>query len=104
MSTLRRLLPPATGNRSPQLAYGTSYNPAAAPFVDAPEGDCRILAANGWTDIGPSGPTSARPPVGMATTGAPTTAVRGLSYIDTDLGKTIYFDGLTWRDSAGTAV
>jgi hypothetical protein len=101
--TTRRLLPPA-GTHSAQSANGRSYDPASAAYFDAPVQDAAVLSANGWTDIGPSGPTSARPPVGAPTSGNPTTAVRGLFYVDTDLGKIIVYDGATWRDSAGTAV
>ena len=94
--TLHRVLPPST-TRSAQLVNGRSYDPAAAAYVDCAHQDAAVLAANLWTDLGPVGPTSARPPVQGPTSGNPDTATRGARYVDTTLGAVIVFDGATWR-------
>ena len=100
--TLHRVLPPST-TRSAQLVNGRSYDPTAAAYFDVPHQDASVLAANQWTDLGPVGTTSARPPVQGPTSGNPHTATRGAMYVDTTIGAVIVFDGATWRSVLAAA-
>jgi hypothetical protein len=61
------------------------------------DSDAHVLAANGWTKVAFSGPTSARPTVNAAN-GPYYVASRSMFFVDTTLNAVIVFDGATWRN------
>ena len=102
-----RMLPPAIVNggavtsQQTMTVNGRTYSGAPGSVLDVPDMDARVLGANGWVKVGPSGTTAQRP----TSTSAPLKAAPGVHYWDTTLSKMIVFDGITWRDPAtGSAV
>ncbi|MDI9846557.1 hypothetical protein QM467_00635 [Rhodoblastus sp. 17X3] len=103
MQLTTRLLPPPNIQQQSVVANGRTYSAAPGSYVDVPDFDAAVLMANGWANVAPSGPTSARPKPGALT--PPYTAAPGFEFIDTTLNKWIVFDGLVWRDPlTGSAV
>lgn len=98
MLTHRMLPPPdATQGINPCAANGRLYKAAPGSYLDVPDFDAQVLAANGWTlaTNGGSGPSAARP----------VAPVKGTAYHDASLGYTVIWDGKTWRNPANaTAV
>jgi hypothetical protein len=99
MTTIRMISPARgtqvlnTGTPSPRIYDGRT----AGVVVDVPINDSQYLGANGWINIGPSGPTSARPVDQLV-------GVRS-AFLDTTIGQLIIFDGATWRSAVtGSAV
>lgn len=95
-----RMMPPGTTAKAGLTAIKTNgRSQAASPgaILDVPEGDARVLAANGWLVIGVVGTTAQRPAKGMDGQASPI-------YIDTTISKPIWHDGVTYRDYTGTAV
>jgi hypothetical protein len=69
-----------------------------------PDFDGRLLAANGWIQVAPSGTTGQRPTTNPNLS-APYTTAPGFKFFDTTLSKLIFWDGAIWRDPAtGAAV
>jgi len=99
-----RMLPPVAVPASSIVVYGRSYVAAPGAFLDVVSGDAAVLGANGWTAVGPVGPTASRPTLNAA--GGPyLVAARGMIFVDTTLAKVIQFDGAVWRDpTTGGAV
>lgn len=90
-----RLLPPHDVARQRMTMHsGRVVSGKPGDYIDAVPQDAERLSANGWTNIGPTGSTAARP----------TAAANGDVYHDTDVGAPVFFDGAGWRDSAGNSV
>jgi len=84
-----RMFPPPGGALRRMTVEGRLYEvPEGENFLDVPIEDARVLAYNGWFDLGPVGPTEARP-------AAP---LRGYMFTDTTVGLVMIFDGQAWRD------
>jgi hypothetical protein len=99
-----RMFPALTVGQQVLTANGRGYSGAPGAAIDVPDFDAGVLAANGWTRVALSGPTSARPTTNPNTS-PPYVAARSLPYLDTTLGKIVVFDGATWRDPVnGNAV
>lgn len=104
MSMNFRVLPPTIATKQTMNINGRIYTGVPGVAMDVPDFDGRVLTANGWIYIAPSGPTSARPSANPNLT-PPYTAAIGTDFWDTTLNKYIVFDGATYRDPAtGTAV
>jgi hypothetical protein len=87
------MIPPAVGGgNNPITLNGRTYT--AGAFIDMPDFDGSVAAANGWTIMGYVGTTAQRP---TPQDPAPILSV-GLKYVDTTLGKLVSWDGSTWRD------
>ena len=89
---LVRMLPPQAPPGSAfhkMLVEGRLYEvPEGQNYLDVPIEDARVLASNGWFDLGPVGPTEARP----------ANRLRGYMFTDTSIGLVLLFDGRVWRD------
>jgi hypothetical protein len=93
-----RLMPPANGLSSVTTpANGRSYTCASGSTIDVPDFDAFVLRANGWVNAAGGGATVSA--VG-ATAARPANPSKQQTFHDTTLGKTIVFDGKTWRDPA----
>jgi hypothetical protein len=98
-----RMLPSPLLLKQSLVVNGRTYTGAPGTTIDVPDFDAGPLAANGWTKVALSGPTTARPTT--LTTGGQYTAGVSSQFFDTTLGKLIVFDGAGWRDPAtGNAV
>jgi hypothetical protein len=84
------------------VANGRTYSAVPGTAQDVPDIDAAVLAANGWTKVCLSGPTSARPAFDPYST-APYSAGRGVVYYDTTLSEFVISDGETWRTVAGVS-
>lgn len=101
---LFRVLPPTIATKQTMNINGRNYTGAPGVAMDVPDFDGRVLTANGWVYVAPSGPTSARPSPNPVLT-PPYTAAIGTDFYDTSISKYILWDGATWRDPAtGNAV
>jgi hypothetical protein len=99
-----RVMPPIDTARQTVQVNGRSYSATPGQVLDVPDFDGRLLTANGWSFLFPSGATSARPSPRAGVT-APYLAAPGFEFFDTTINKLIVFDGATWRDPAsGSAV
>jgi hypothetical protein len=90
-----RMLGPATA--ATVNVNGRTYIGAPGATYDVIDGDAKVLGANGWVLICPSGSTSARPPTNQL---GGYSATQGTKFFDTTLSKLIAFDGIAWRDPA----
>lgn len=98
--TTHRMLPPVSVlQQSIVTPSGRAYAASPGSVVDAIGDDARVLSANGWLDIAPSGTTAERPVGALGVY----QSVAGSRYFDTSLNKFIVFDGQTWRDPASGA-
>jgi hypothetical protein len=98
-----RLLPSAVAPPI-RTANGRDYASSNA-YVDVPDQDAQILAANGWIIVAAVGATSARPVTDP--NGARLGAAYGLGrhFVDTTIGKVILWTGASWIDpTTGGAV
>ena len=95
---LNRLIAPARA-ASPISVFGRTYQQTPGNVVDVPSGDTGTLLTAGWRCVGLSGTSAQRPAQGQAVVGLDG-LVPGLEYLDTTLGRCIFFDGLLWRDPA----
>lgn len=85
---------PETGNLA-HTVNGRRYNGVLGSPQAVPDYDAAQLEANGWTYAGVTGTTAQRP----------TSPKKGELYADATLGKSIRWDGKTWRDPlTGAAV
>lgn len=91
-----RLMPPASGPLQVCTINGRTYTGVAGTPQDVPDADKQGLVGNGWLLMAVSGTTAQRP--------AQPAYPAILAYIDTTLGKPIWYDGATWRDYAGNSV
>lgn len=84
-----QLMPPAAGSTT--VVFGRTYKASAGAVVsNVPEGDARVLEANGWMLVAPGGTgTTAQRPANPA---------KNTHYHDTTVAKNIIYDGKTWRD------
>jgi hypothetical protein len=99
-----RLLPPYAVAQQTIVANGRAYSGVPGMAIDAPDFDAGVLAANGWTRIAFSGPTSARPTTSQAN-GMYGVAAQGMPFLDTTLDMLTVFDGAAWRNPAtGAAI
>jgi hypothetical protein len=57
----RRMLPPTQIAYQVRTVNGRTYRGSPGVTIDIPDFDADVLAANGWTDLGPSGTTAQRP-------------------------------------------
>jgi len=91
-----RVLPP-NGVATTTSFFGRTYSCSADGYLDVPDADATILAANGWT-IGAH--------AGVSTTaGRPTTGlVAGKMFLDTTLGYIIKWAGKSWINPLTSAV
>lgn len=96
----RRMLPPTQVAYQTRTVNGRTYRGSPGVTIDIPDFDADMLAANGWTDLGPSGTTAQRP---TGTLGR-YNASAGSRYFDTTLGEGIASDGTNWRDATGAIV
>jgi hypothetical protein len=89
---------------SPVNVFGRVYPLSAGLVFDVPTGDAGPLVAAGCLYVGLSGTTAQRPSVRAEIAG--TDGLQpGLEYLDTSLGRCIFYDGQSWRDPAtGAAV
>jgi hypothetical protein len=95
-------VPPYGVSYQTVVANGRIYGPLSpGSYQDVIDIDAAILAANGWTKVCMSGPTSSRPNATMNSF----LPNRIDHYLDTTLSKVVAFDGQTWRDPVtGNAV
>lgn len=91
-----RMLPPTQVAYQTRTVNGRTYTGVPGVAIDIPDFDADVLAANGWTDTGPSGTTDQRPTGTMGRYNASA----GSRFFDTTLGKDIVSDGVNWRDPA----
>ena len=103
MSLNFRCLPPVALGKQTIVANGRTYSSTPGNFLDAPDLDAVVLAANSWIKICPSGPTTSRPTTNPNTS-PPYVAAPGFHYYDTTISALIIFDGATWRSPAGASV
>jgi hypothetical protein len=97
MSMNVRCLPPTQAGKQSINVNGRNYSCAVGSFIDVPDFDAQNLGANGWTCLGPVGPSSSRPSTNY-TVNPPYVAAAGVKFIDTTIGKVIFHDGVSWRD------
>jgi|GEM_PF-6878291 len=91
-----RVMPP--GNPASGTATHvnkTVYSATPGQMLDVSDADAQVLAGAGWYVVGSVGPTSAR-----QATVVPTAPV----HVDTTIGKTVYSDGVSYRDKDGKLV
>jgi hypothetical protein len=91
------MLPPVTASGTAiTTVNGRTYTCAPGSYLDVPDFDGNMLAANGWI---------VSTPLGTSTTANRPTAplVAGMRYLDTTLGYTIVWDGATWRNPTSGA-
>jgi hypothetical protein len=82
------MLPPVSHAQRKMTVEGRSYEVQEGQnYLDVPVEDARVLAFNGWFELGPVGPTSARPQ----------NPLRGFMFTDTAVGLVLIFDGQAWR-------
>lgn len=95
VSNTVRYLAPGSG-KGPSTTHGAKPSNSPGGLVDLPDNsnDCLLLTANGWAKLGYVGTTAQRP----------TTQPVGSHYIDTTLSKTIFYDGVSWRDCISGSV
>jgi hypothetical protein len=91
----KRVFPPTDG-RTVTVVNGRTYSCPQGSYLDVPDFDADVLAANGWlagsthgTDV-----TAARP----------ANPKKGATFSDTTLGYNIVFDGKNWRNPVTGAV
>lgn len=109
--TTHRLLPPATRPGNPQvggavttIVNGRTYTATPGAALDVPDFDSQALVAAGWLFIAESGPTSARPSIASGITNQyPLAPGLNPRFYDTTVSFLIFWDGVTWRDAAGTS-
>lgn len=89
-----RVLPPAGGGTI--VANGRTYTCAANSFLDVPDFDAQVMAANGWHIVAKDG-------VG-ATAQRPSNPAQNTKYFDTTVGAEIVFHAGQWRSKATGAV
>lgn len=95
------MLPPTNIAYQTRTVNGRTYTGQPGQALDVPDFDAAGLTANGWIDVGLSGPTSTRP-VGQA---GLYRAIEGVKFFDSTLGYVVVFDGQSWRNPAtGNAV
>lgn len=87
-----RLLPPHDVARQRANVGGRAIVGKPGEVLDVDRATAVGLEANGWTLIGPVGVTAERPEH----------CVPGDAFIDTQAGKTVYYDGRGWRDASGS--
>jgi len=81
------MFPPAEVGRQRMTANGREYAATPGEHLDVENIDAGVLEASGWSNIGPCGNER------------PATAAKGDVFIDTTLGKPVFFDGSGWRDA-----
>jgi hypothetical protein len=96
MANIRYLAPGSGRGPSTRINGNTHGGSVAGAFVDLPDNsnDNAVLSANGYAKIGYVGTTAQRPTNPSAST----------PYIDTTLSKTVYYDGIAWRDPVSGSV
>jgi hypothetical protein len=97
MPTFRMLPPSVSVGEQTREIYGRTYSASPGVALDIFDSDAEVLSANGWIKVALSGPTTARPSQTLGAT-PPYLAVSGFQFLDTTLGKFVFFDGTTWRD------
>ena len=90
-----RVNPPASGSNI--TVNGRTYL-ISGGAQDVPEFDSQALQANGWQMLAPSGPTAQRPNVAVGVY----PLVRGAKYWDTTISHIVSWDGVNWRNEAGS--
>ena len=95
----RMIPPPPPARRSITIQGRTYAAPQGLDYLDIPVEDARVMACEGWLDVGPVGPTAHRPVQESIFD-----PLRGKTYIDTDLQALIIHDGVNWRDMMTGAV
>jgi len=95
---LTRYLAPSASRATIGVAGGRSVTADPTTLLaDVADQDCSYLGSNAWLCLGPVGVTSARPSL-------PASA-RGFRFLDTTLGKDVWWTGAAWIDPAtGSAV
>lgn len=88
---------PGNAKQTSIVVNGRPYTCAYGSTIDVADFDAHIMDANGWSDLGIVGPTSARP-VFMVNQGEDSV------YIDTTLGYMIVYDGVVWRNPVTGAI
>ena len=95
-----RMFPPSSPSGTIVVGIGNrTYRCAQGNFLDVADFDAAVLRSNGWTSMGRVGSTAERNAsvyVGIPGQG-------GLSYVDTTLGYTVWWDGANWRDTSATS-
>ena len=86
---LARVLPPSAGPFVSMVIEGRRYSSKGGAPLDVPAEDARILGANGWVLLGPSGPAEVRPKDPLF----------GASFLDITHDQPLVFDGRVWRDT-----
>jgi len=90
-----RMLPSNSRDFQSVTVHGRPYHGVPGQAIDVPEFDAPAL--KDWKRVALSGTTSERPTADLDGASG--------SYIDTDLGLFIVWDGKTWRDPvSGNAV
>ena len=83
-----RMLPPYDVSRQRLNIGDRTHSGKPGDVRDVERVEAAKLEANGWTNIGPVGPSTDRPP----------TAGPGDIFHDRTLDQTIFYDGKVWRD------
>ena len=96
------MLPPVAVISQSIVANGRTYAGTPGNAYDVPDLDAGILAANGWTRVCPSGPTTSRPTTNP-NSAPPYFAAPGFRYYDTTISTEVIWDGATWRTIAGVS-
>lgn len=95
----------SAGSRTGKV-NGRSYTCAVGAVIDVPEGDAQALEAQGFIQLGTSGPTSQRatyPPNSLSDARIASVPI-GSRMVDTSLTKAIIFNGVVWVDAATGAI
>jgi hypothetical protein len=96
-----RMLPSTKVGQQAVVANGRTYAGTPGSAQDIPDSDSGVLAANGWTKVSLSGPTSARPSPNDLS--PPYIAGVGVIFYDTTISAPVVFDGQTWRTFIGVS-
>jgi len=91
-----RVFPPTQREWQARFIDGRLFNAKPGQFLDVTETEALRATHFGWTLVGPVGPTSARPKSKIDGLDLPP----GSTFLDLTLGKTVVWDGETFRDPA----
>lgn len=98
--TMHRMLPPTTVAYQTRTVNGRTYSGTPGQVLDVPSFDADVLAANGWSFVAQSGPTSARPTPSLSPIGPEGSQIGpSAKYFDTTINQLIVSDGATWRSA-----
>ena len=88
-----RMFPPIAAVYQTAVANGRTYTSTPGNYLDVPDFDAALLAANHWIKGPMVGTTAQRP-----ATATPFLLGNGVPYLDTTLGYVVIYDGVSWRN------